>query len=186
VPEPELLTGEAFRQLFLDFSHTAIRLETRDRYASPIEDEQVGRFLAGEPLDLSWLDRWFGMVRTATESGRRFARVRVVSEPLSDYKRFEMVVCPLTVAAGEDIRYLPRAHAAAFGVPNEDFWLFDDERLARLHFSEQDAFLGAEIVTEPEVVRLHRRWLAIATAHGIPFTDYLRQRPEAAGRGAQP
>lgn len=176
---PDLLTGERFRDLFASFEHTARKLETRDRYSSPTEDASVRQFLAGEPLDLSWLDDWFGMVRAATDVGKRFARVRVVREPLSDYKRFEMAVAPHTVAAGEDIRYLSRVRAEALGVPNRDFWLFDDEHVALLHFDEQDRFLGAELVDGEEAVEQYRRWFEAAQSASTLFAEYVRTRPEA-------
>jgi hypothetical protein len=175
----ELLTGERFRELFTSFEHSADKLETRDRYTSPIEDEAVRQFLDGEPLDLTWLDRWFGMVRTATRAGKRFSRVRVVSEPLSDYKRFEMAVAPHTVAAGEDIRYLSRPEAEALEVPEQDFWILDQTRLALLHFDDGDGFLGGELVDDQAAVERHRRWFEKAQAAAIPFAEYVRTRLEA-------
>lgn len=176
---PDLLTGERFRDLFTSFERTADKLETRDRYSSPTEDEAVRQFLAGEPLDLSWLDRWFGMVRSATAAGKQFSRVRVVTEPLSDYKRFEMAVCPRTVEAGEDIRYLPRPQATALGLPARDFWLFDNKRLALLHFDDDDRFLGAELVDDVGAVEQHRRWFKAVQAAAVPFAEYVKTRPEA-------
>ena len=177
----DLLTGERFRTLFTSFEHSALKLETRDRYSSPTEDESVRRFLAGEPPDLSWLDYWFGLVRTATADGRRFARVRVVSEPLSDYKRFELTVARQTVAAGEDIRYLPRLRADALGIPAEDFWIFDEARVALLHFSDQDAFLGAELLAEGKAVQRHLASFQQAQAAAVPFAQYVRQQPDHSG-----
>lgn len=176
---PDLLTGERFRDLFASFEHTARKLETRDRYSSPTEDEVVRRFLASDPPDLSWLAYWFGLVRTATAEGRRFARVRVVTEPLSDYQRAGMTVVPHTLAAGEDIRFLPRDRATALGIPQRDFWLFDDEQVALLHFDERDRFLGAELVDGEETVEQYRRWLEPAQSASTPFAEYVRTRPEA-------
>jgi hypothetical protein len=178
----DLLTGERFRDLFTSFERTAEKLESRDRYSSPLEDRSVRQFLAGEPVDLGWLDGWFAIVRAATTRGKRFARVRVVSEPLSDYKRFELMVCPRTVSAGEEIHYLPRAQADDLGIPPRDFWIFDNERVALLHFSSEDVFLGAELLGGERTVSPYRRWLGLAREPAVPFTTYVRQRPEAAGQ----
>src|SRR5262249_51248608 len=83
-----LLIGDDFQQLFRSCEHTAFRLEVRESYSAPREVESFRRFKAGEPVDLSWAETWFSMIREATAAGRRFARVRVVNVPLSDYSRF--------------------------------------------------------------------------------------------------
>ena len=46
------------------------------------------------------------MIHAAIQEGRRFARVRVVSLPLTDYSRFGVFCSQFTDGAGEDIRYL--------------------------------------------------------------------------------
>ena len=61
------------------------------------------------------------------------SRVHVVSEPVSDYVRFELLhVYPANVEAGEDVRILGRAKAEAQPGPScdGDFWLFDDDLAA--------------------------------------------------------
>lgn len=44
------------------------------------------------------------MIREAVSEGRRFARVRIVSVPLTDYSRFGVWCSQFTNGAGEDIR----------------------------------------------------------------------------------
>ncbi|MFD7445414.1 DUF6879 family protein [Streptomyces sp. NPDC059909] len=80
--------GPEFGQLFRMFEHTAFRLETRDQYKSANEAEALRQFTAGEPVDMSWFQNWLTMIGQATAAGRRFARVRVVSLPLTNYSRF--------------------------------------------------------------------------------------------------
>ena len=84
------------------------------------------------------------------------------------------------VDAGEDIRYLARDRGNALELPGHDFWLFDDERLALLWFTTDDRLLGAQISTEPAVVRQHTRWLDLAEAHATPYRDYLAADPARA------
>jgi hypothetical protein len=172
---PDLLTGADFGQVLAGFERTARRLETRDRYASPAEDEVVRRFLAGEPLGPAFLQVWLDQVRDATAAGKRVERVRVVSEPLSDYKRAEMVICRYNVEAGEDISYLKRGTATALDLPDYDYWLFDSARLALMHFTEEGQFVGAEVVTHPGVVARHQRWFALARQAAVPYWQYLGQ-----------
>jgi hypothetical protein len=145
-----LVSGPAFVELFRTFEHTARRLEVRDRYDSPSEREPLRRFLAGEDEDLAWFQNWLGIIKQATTEGKILQRVRVVSVPLSDYSRYGLDLARHTVGAGEDIRYLNRAEAG--GLPEFDFWVFDSKRVAKLHFTDDDQLLGAEIITDPAVV----------------------------------
>jgi hypothetical protein len=155
-----LLTGDDFGSLFTSVAATADRLELRDAYRSDIEDEVTRRYVAGEPDDLAWSQAWFDQIRRLTAAGKRFRRVRVVSVPLSDYQRCGVDrIAAHNIAAGEDIRYLDRAKAAGAlgeGLPGFDFWLFDagevSARVARLHFDDSGALLGAEIITSPAMI----------------------------------
>ena len=72
---------------------------------------------------------WLTMIREATDKGRRFSRVRVVSLPLTDYSRFGIWCAQFTNGAGEDIRYLTRDVAEAEELPSHDYWLFDSRKL---------------------------------------------------------
>jgi hypothetical protein len=145
-----LISGEAFGELFSSFEHTAFRLEPRERYNSPGEQEPLRRFLAGEPDDLAWNRRWLDLMAEHAANGRIVSRVRVVSVPLSDYSRFGLYCAQYANQSGEDIRYLDRADAS--GLPDFDYWLFDSKRAARLHFDDDDQMLGAEIITDPKVM----------------------------------
>jgi hypothetical protein len=177
----DLITGEAFGQLFRTFLRSARRLEARDRYRDPDEDEAFARYLAGSPEDPGYVasrDYWLNdTVRAAVEAGQRFTRVRIVPEPLTPYLRFGLYHCAFNVDAGEDIRYLPRDQANALDLPDHDFWLFDEQRLALLWFTTDDRLLGAQITTEPAVVRQHTRWLDLAEARATPYRDYLAADP---------
>jgi len=100
-----------------------------------------------------------------------------VSEPLAEYVRYALRGTRQTVEAGEDVRYLPRARANELDLPDHDFWLFDDARLALLHFTADDRPLGAALVTEPDMVEQHRAWLELAAEHTIPYAEFLAQDP---------
>lgn len=180
----DLITGEAFGQLFRTFLCSARRLETRDRYRDPEEDDALARYLAGSPDDPDYVasrDYWLdGTIRAGIDAGRRFTRVRVVPEPLTPYLRFGLYHCAFNVKAGEDIGYLFRGRANALDLPGHDFWLFDDARLALLWFTPDDRLLGAQISTEPAVIDQHRYWLDLAEAHATPYRDYLAADPTRA------
>jgi hypothetical protein len=185
-----LLLGEEFNRLFTSFERSARRLEVRDRYDVAAERPYIARYLAGMQEDPEHLARyrgpWLDAVRANIASGRRYQRVRVVPEPLTDYLRYALRGTRQTVKAGEDIRYLPRSLANELELPDHDFWLCDDRRLALLHFTADDRPLGALVVTEPDVVAQHRSWLDLAAEHATPYAEYLtadpsREHPAPAG-----
>lgn len=167
-----MVTGDDFQRLFSSFEHTAFRLEVRESYNAPREVDSFRRFRAGEPVDLSWAETWFSMIREATAEGRRFARVRIVSVPLSEYSRFGLWAARRTNEAGEDIRYLPRDTASGLDLPNHDYWLFDSRKLVVMHFGEQDKFQGGEIVTDAAEIVTHNYWRDVAQHHAIRRDDF--------------
>jgi hypothetical protein len=169
----DLLTLEAVWQLLLSFEHTAFRLETRDRYELDEEEREPFRlFMAGEPADDSWMSDFCDAVRGWVAEGKRLERVRIVTEPHSDYARWGLEVARLNIAAGEDIRYLPRARAARRGLPDEDYWLFDSRQVAVLRFDDENRLLGAELVHDPALVVRRCYWRDAAWHYAVPRNEY--------------
>lgn len=166
-----LLTGHALAEFVLGYEHTAFRLETRERYSEAEEAEPLRRFLAGQP-DYAWNEEWAAMMRRRTADSQRMSRVRIVTEPHSDYTRFGIDLARVNVAAGEDIRYLPRAQAASLELPSYDFWLIDSSKVAILRFEEDDLLLGAAVVTDPAVVDCHSHWRDVAWSAAVPLAEY--------------
>lgn len=164
--------GPEFRDVVRGFAHSAFRLEVRDRYNEPSEAEQVRRFVAGERPDALFLAPWCDMVRSRVADGRSIGRVRVVSEPHSDYTRFLLWLAQENTAAGEDIRYLPRQKAEQLSLPDEDFWLVDSTTVGVLRFGEDDVLLGAELVTDPARVVRYNFWRDVARHYAIPWREY--------------
>jgi uncharacterized protein DUF6879 len=172
------LIWDDFAGLFDWFATRAFRLETLDQYAVGYEEEAMRRFLAGEPVDPGIIAPWLDRVAAVTAAGRRMERVHVVTEPLSDYLRFEMDGYRFTVAAGEDVRILPRSVARGLELPGEDFWLFDDGPVARMHYDRHGSFLGAELVEEPKVVARYCRWRDVAVQAATPYARYVAEHQD--------
>jgi hypothetical protein len=122
------------------------------------------------------MQSWLDLLREATAQGRRFARVRVVSLPLTDYSRFGVWCAQFTNGAGEDIRYLDRARAGALMLPDHDYWLFDSRLLLRMHFDDHDAFLGGEVVEDAAEIVQHNYWRDAAWHHATRRDDFAIQQ----------
>jgi hypothetical protein len=176
------LSVEEFARRFTGlFEHRAFRLELRDQYVAPNEEEPFRRFLAGRPQDLSWRQPWKDLVTAAISAGKRMERVHVVSEPWTDYIRFELTcVYPSNVAAGEDVRILPRAQASGLDLAGADFWLLDSRRAALMEYDSDGRWRSVDLLDDPEtVVRCCFR-RDVALRHALPLDQYVTRSP--AGR----
>ena len=169
----QLISWEEFGELFRRYEYTTFRLETRDTYVVADEQERFHRWLDGRYVGPDTEDhQWYRDIRAAVSHGKRFERVRVVTEPHTDYTRWLLAVSNKNVAAGEDIRYLPRSQADALGLPYEDYWLFDSRYAVEFHFDADGVIYERELVDDPEVTVRRNHWRDIAWHHAIPWKEY--------------
>jgi hypothetical protein len=124
------------------------------------------------------MQSWLDMPKAATAKGKRFARVRVVTLPLTDYSRFGVWCAQVTGAAGEDIRYLARDRAEAAGLPDQDYWLFDSNKLLRMHFDEADRFLGGELVEDSHEIVQANYWRDAAWHKALRRDDFATHQDD--------
>ena len=148
----KFLQGDALDNLFHSFTRTAFHLEVQDSYHTPEESGPFDLFLAGEPDDFSWHQPWLDLVRGAATAGKAMTRVRVVTVPHIGYTRWGLTVAEHNIAAGEDIRWLPRHLTDASALPADDFWLFDDDHVVFTIFEPGGRFAGGASTTDPVIV----------------------------------
>ncbi|MER7310134.1 DUF6879 family protein [Streptomyces halstedii] len=119
----------SFADLFRSVERSAVHLEMRDVYAIDDEDEGFAAWRRGHRLDpddrASWWRPWLDLMEEVTSKGVRVRRARIVGEPPSEYIRYEHSFSFTNIAAGEEIRWLPRRLASGLALPGNDFWLFD-------------------------------------------------------------
>jgi hypothetical protein len=109
-----------------------------------------------DPADRdSWWRAWLDVVVEATGRGVVMRRARIVSEPISDYIRYEYDGTFTNIAAGEEVRWLPRRRTADLLLPGVDFWVFDDETVIFNHFTGdgQWADPGMGLCRDPNVIK---------------------------------
>ncbi|GAA3049957.1 hypothetical protein FHS39_000867 [Streptomyces olivoverticillatus] len=103
------------------------------------------------------------------------AQVHILRSPLSDYLRFELGWGYVGNAkAGEDIRIIDLTDQTVEGLPDHDFWLFDDAAVYRMHYNGDDEFLGAEPLSE-DVLLQYRAYRDTAWKHATPYADYWQR-----------
>ncbi|MGN2360566.1 DUF6879 family protein [Streptomyces luridiscabiei] len=173
-PHPEMVPFSEIAPLFREFKHTAFRLETRRGYASDRNGPKWERWKSGADIATEPDNAWRENVRAQTAEGKRFERVRLVDQPLTEGQRFLLASGHSNVSAGEDIRNLPRAEAERIGLPDHDFWLFDSRLVARFVFDENDTTLGVVLTEDPAEVALACQARDAAWHHATHTTDFAK------------
>ncbi|MFJ7276592.1 DUF6879 family protein [Kitasatospora sp. NPDC098663] len=155
-------------------TQSALHLEMRDGYMR--DDPLLARWLNGhrdDPADrLSWWNPWLQLIHETTARGVEVRRARVVSEPVSEYIRFEYEITFRNVVSGEQIRWLPRRQATDLALPGNDFWLIDGQYLVVHHFSGEGDFVDDEISTDPQTLKLCNSAFEAVWERAVPHEDF--------------
>lgn len=170
-----------FQALFDQFDHSAWRLEIQGHYDEPDEGELLARFVAGEQgateAALTWFADWPAWITEQRAAGKHVDRVRVLTDPLTDYLRWQLgIITAPAVEAGEDIRVLPADVATGLPLGSQDFWMFDDHLVAVLEF-DQGQVTHARLLDDPTHVEPFHAIRAAAWDHALRFTEYQQTRP---------
>ncbi|MFI5757492.1 DUF6879 family protein [Streptomyces sp. NPDC051569] len=165
----------SFEELMTAATRSAVHLEMRDAYGVSDEAEDFQHWKrTGErdtdPASVYW-GPWVSLVQEAVGRGVEVRRLRIVSEPVSDYIKYEHAGTVVNIKAGENVRWLPRRQASGLALPGNDFWLFDGATVLFNHFTGDGDVSpdGREVRTDQGVADLATRafdaaW-ALATAH---------------------
>jgi hypothetical protein len=166
------ISDDEFDTLLTTFTDESLHLETRDAYGTAIELPHLARWQAGEPDDLEWLQGWCAVLRDAVRAGKTVRRLRVVSEPLSEYQRWSHSIAHPMVDAGEDIRWVPRRLVSSIAFPGNDFYLFDGKLVVFLHYAGSGLATEKVTSTDPADISLCRAAFDAAWKLSIPHRDY--------------
>jgi hypothetical protein len=168
------LQGEAWSRYFQDFSSSAFRLELRQVYTMPDEEEDLAAFAKGQLPPPGYHYDWLDTVADAAKAGKSFRRVRVVTRPLSFYTKWEFIwAYDWNARAGEDIRILDVTDRADIELPDHDFWLFDDATVVKLLYRPDGTQIGRELVEHPDLAS-YLAWRDAAWKLAVPFADYYQ------------
>lgn len=163
-----------FAQLLRDCRRSAVHLEMRDGYMR--DDPSFIAWQQGhrdDPQDReSWWRPWLDIMADAVDRGVEVRRARVVSEPISDYVRFEYDVTFTNIAAGEQVRWLPRSQATDIALPGNDFWLLDERLVLVNHFSGDGDIAGFQVLDDASVVKLCSGAFEAVWSRAVPHEEY--------------
>lgn len=147
-----------FDKLFEMFKEEAFRLETLSVYDVPeeidaiIEYKETGKVINN--IDHEWME--------LLEIGKPVKRLRLLSNPLSDYEVFELEVYKSNLKYGEDIRIRNRDD---FKEKLQDFWIFDMKWIGIMKYDKDGKFLDMDFhVASNEEVEMAKKWKKVYEA----------------------
>ena len=161
-----------FDELLRGCRTSTLHLEMRDGYS--LSDPAFIAWQAGEHVDPAvYWPQWFELLRPVVARGVVVRRARIVSEPVSEYIRFEhAITSELNIAAGEEVRWLPRRQASDIALPSNDFWLFDDQTVMLNHFNGDGDSVAHEVTDDPNFVKLCAAAFFAVWERATPHQDY--------------
>ena len=161
---------------FRNARRSAVHLEMRDSYGVATEAAAFAHWREtgerdNDPQSPNW-GPWTTLIRDMIASGVAVRRARIVSEPVTDYIRYEHAGTHVILSAGELVRWLPRRLASDIALPGNDFWLFDETLVRFGHFTGNGALVGHEFRNEPAVAKLCADAFEAVWKRAVPHEEY--------------
>ncbi|MFD8062179.1 DUF6879 family protein [Streptomyces cyaneofuscatus] len=161
-----------FTALLRSAERSAVHLEMRDSYMA---DALFDRWRKGRDEELPEEYRqWQELVRETVARGVTLRRARIVSEPVTDYIRWEhSLTARHNIAAGEIVHWLPRRLASDLALPGNDLWLIDGERVLFHWFTGDGEWAGHEFNEDPATVKMVVTSLEAVWDRAIPHEEFV-------------
>jgi hypothetical protein len=165
------LISTARRSELIDGTRRLVKLELRDHYA--VDAELFAAWRAGDAAAVARSARASrDKVAARVDGGMNLRRVKVVSEPLSQYQRFAVDYSAHAVQAGEDIRWLPRRLVSTLLLPGNDFFVLDENSVIFNVLDGDSGRAEQQLYQVPEVVKQCQEAFEAAWALSIPHGEY--------------
>ncbi|MEV4190682.1 DUF6879 family protein [Streptomyces toxytricini] len=162
-----------FSELLGNARTSAVHLELRDGYGT---NPRLEAWRRGERVDWgdrqSWFHPFHQSIADAVARGVVVRRARVVSEPVSEYIRWEHYATRANIIAGEQVRWLPHSRATGFLIPANDFWLFDGELIRVHHFAGDGRHVMDELSTDAGTLKLCGSAFEEIWQRATPHSEY--------------
>ncbi|MGY3680243.1 DUF6879 family protein [Streptomyces sp. TE33382] len=170
-----LLDGEEWRAMFQGIQTEAWRLETLPQYLVPQESAEIEAFREGKRVDpRTYSSPYTESLKRLKGEGKRKGRVHVLTQPLSEYLRFEFsrYYAPHALA-GEDIRILDVTARENPLQGVQDFWLFDRSTVVLMNYEKDGTQISRELYKGDPAPFIE--YQKIAEAEALPFLEYVRE-----------
>jgi hypothetical protein len=112
------------------------------------------------------------MIRDHAAVGRTMTRAKIVRRPLTPYSRYLFEWCiPGNVVAGEDYQIVDVTDGLNPGLPEQDFWLFDEVTVVHLNYRPDGTQINRELIQDPDIGK-YLAWRDLALESAVPFSAY--------------
>lgn len=165
------LDGDEWSRRFTEIEQEAWRLETLPQYLVPQEAEEFAAFREGRPLPPYTASSYTERVSRQRAEGKYHGRVHIVTQPLSDYLRFEFRYYAVHVRAGDDIRILDVTNRPNPLEGVQDFWMFDRTEVVLMNYEDDGRQINREVLKGD--VSPFIECQRIAVAESVPFEEYV-------------
>jgi len=166
------LTVAEFEATIRRFDRESVHLEMRDAYGTEVELPRMAAWSAGEPDDYGWLQPWCDDLRRFVAEGKTVRRARLVSEPLSTYRRWSYDNATVMVDAGEDIRWVSRRLVSSVALPGNDFFMLDQRLVIFLHYAGSGLNTDFVTSTDQRDIELCSTAFEAVWQLGVPHREY--------------
>lgn len=163
------------RRELLDATRDLVKVELRDNYG--MDGKNLRAWLSGDlaAVEASYAG-WAESMAAMTARGETFRRVRVVSEPLSDYQQMAVRFSGLAVDAGEQLRWLPRRLVSAVPLPGNDAFVMDGAAAMFNVLNGNNDKPQPQYSRDPEVVKFCINAFETAWELATPHHEYRAAR----------
>lgn len=153
-------------------SRTSLKLELRDNYA--IDATAMDAWRRGGAAEARKLVRPYAeQLAPKIAAGEKvLRRVKVISEPPSEYMRQALDVAGELVEAGEDIRWLPRRLTSTLFLPGNDFFVLDARTVIFNVLDGDDGRAEQQLYDEPGLVADCLEAFESAWRVAVPHRDF--------------
>lgn len=173
------MTPDEFDALFDGFTATVIRLETLPLYDVGEELAELSAARDGLPRPERSVrtSPWLARIAVQTiQQGKVWTRVRVVSDPPTEYESHELIAHGEAQVVGNRVLVAQR-NAVEIDIDPPDFWLFDrglpGECAVRMFYDEAGHWLGAQRCDDPAVLASLRDTLDRVLDVAVSLNEYL-------------
>lgn len=136
-------------ELFKNFRKSALRLEIFPEYKDDMDEEDYQNFILGKPMKYADIE-WINNVKQWTKQGKVIKRIRIISENLTTYEKYEFICYNENNLAGEKVLVVPRIEYERLVNKQDrfDYWIFDESIVCKLNYSKEGRFIGYTIIKE--------------------------------------
>ena len=100
----------------------------------------------GDGIDDESMREWWSFIKEKISAGVTMQRVRLVTEPLTEYTKNELLIHKKSKEYGDDIRIIKEETFKSLNIKMEDFWLIDENIVLKMNYSELGGYSGFDVL----------------------------------------